>query len=57
MEDIKHIVDGVSLGTVLGSFTGSLPSVAAVFSIVWTVIRIYETATMQRLLGKQKRND
>lgn len=27
-----------------------LPAVAAIFTIIWTAIRIYETATVQKLL-------
>jgi hypothetical protein len=51
-EGIKHIVDGLSLVTVLGTLVNILPAVAAVFTIVWTAIRIYETATVQKWLGK-----
>jgi hypothetical protein len=31
-----------------------LPAVAALFTIIWTGIRIYETDTIQGLLGKKK---
>ena len=51
-EQAKHIVDALSIGTVAGTLAGVLPSMAAIFTIVWTVIRIYETKTVQRLLGK-----
>jgi len=30
-----------------------LPSIAALFTIIWTSIRIYETDTVQKLLGKK----
>jgi hypothetical protein len=52
-EDLKHVVDGASVGTVLATLAGWLPAVAAIFTIVWTGIRIYETDTIQRLLGKK----
>jgi len=29
-----------------------LPSIAAVFTIIWTGIRIYETETVQMALGR-----
>jgi hypothetical protein len=29
-----------------------LPAVAAIFTIIWTGIRIYETDTVQKFLGK-----
>lgn len=51
-EQAKHIVDALSIGTVAGTLAGVLPSMAALFTIVWTVIRIYETKTVQKLLGK-----
>lgn len=52
-ETAKNIVDAVSVGTVIATLAGILPSIAAVFTIVWTVIRIYETDTVQKLLGKE----
>ena len=52
-EGVKHVVDGLSLVTVLGTLVDMLPSVAALFTIVWTSIRIYETDTVQKLLGKK----
>ena len=47
---IKHIIDGLSLATVLGTLTDTLPAIAALFSIIWTAIRIYETKTIQAWL-------
>jgi hypothetical protein len=47
----KHIVDLASIGTVLGTIAGFLPAIAAIFTIVWTAIRIYETKTVQKWLG------
>lgn len=53
-EHTKHVIDWTSIGIVLGSLIQILPSIAAGLSIVWTVIRIYETKTVQRWLGKGK---
>jgi hypothetical protein len=53
-EHTKHVIDWTSIGIVLGSLVQILPSIAAALSIVWTVIRIYETKTVQRWLGKTK---
>lgn len=50
----KHVIDGASIATAVGTMMQVLPAIAAVFTIVWTVIRIYETKTMQKLLGKHK---
>jgi hypothetical protein len=53
-ENTKHIIDFASVATVLGALVELLPAIAAIFTIVWTAIRIYETDTMQGLLGKKK---
>lgn len=52
-EGSKHIVDTVSVVTVVGTLADILPAVAALFTIVWTAIRIWETETVQRILGKK----
>jgi glycerol-3-phosphate acyltransferase PlsY len=55
-ETIKHVVDGLSIATVVGTLVEMLPSVAAIFTIVWTAIRIYETVTVQKLIGRDSDN-
>jgi hypothetical protein len=52
-EATKHIIDFASVATVLGTLVDFLPAVAAVFTIVWTAIRIYETKTVQGWLRKR----
>jgi hypothetical protein len=51
-EASKHIVDAISIVTVLGTLTQILPAIAAAFSIVWTVIRIWETKTAQTFIKR-----
>lgn len=53
VDHTKHIVDGISLTTVVGTLAGILPVIAALFSIIWTVIRIYETQTVQGWRGRK----
>lgn len=53
-ETVTTAGDILSLGVVVGTLAQILPSIAAIFTIVWTAIRIYETKTVQRLLGKDK---
>ena len=55
-ETTKHVVDALSVATVLATLMEFLPSVAALFTIVWTAIRIYETKTIQGWLGKDTDN-
>lgn len=49
-DTVKHVVDGLSVVTVIGTLADMLPSIAAAFTIIWTSIRIYETETMQNML-------
>jgi hypothetical protein len=53
-ESTKHVVDAASMLTVLGTLVNFLPAVAAVFTIVWTLIRIWETETVQKLFRKKE---
>ena len=52
-ETVKHVVDALSIVTVVGTLVEMLPSVAAIFTIVWTAIRIWETDTVQSLFGRK----
>lgn len=52
-EAAKLITDGLSVVTVVGTLAGVLPAIAALFTIIWTGIRIYETDTVQRWMGKK----
>lgn len=51
-DSVKTAVDVASFATVLGTLAGILPAIAALFTIMWTAIRIYESATIQKLLNK-----
>lgn len=55
-ESSKHVVDAVSVFTVLGTLIEMLPSIAAVFTIVWTSIRIWETDTVRGWTGRRNGN-
>lgn len=45
--------DGFSVLILLGWFVSALPAIATLLTVVWTLIRIYETDTVQRWLGKK----
>ena len=53
-ETIKQAVDAVSVVTVVGTLMDLLPAIAAVFTIVWTAIRIWETKTVQDWISRGK---
>lgn len=49
-EQIKHAGDALAVGTTVGAVIGWLPAIAALATIIWTLIRIYETKTMRRFV-------
>lgn len=54
-ESTKPLGDAVSLVTVVGTVMEFLPAVAAILTIVWTLIRIWETETVQSIIyGKDR---
>ena len=50
--DQKDLLDSAAIFATVGSVTDMLPPVAAVFTIVWPALRIYEMETVQRWLKK-----
>jgi len=53
-EPTKNLIDFASLATMLGAMGAMLPPLAALFTIIWTGIRIYESRTVQQLLDRKK---
>lgn len=53
-EHTKTLVDTASVATVVGTLAGILPAIAALFTIVWTAIRIYESRTVQDFFKRDK---
>ena len=54
-DSIKYVGDGVSISTVVATIVGYLPAGAALVTIVWTGIRIYETKTVQNFLQRLRK--
>ena len=52
----KVFLDLLSVSALLGSLVDFLPAVAALFTIIWTGIRIYETQTVRGLLKRDKQD-
>jgi len=53
MDDhVKTIVDVSSITVVLATLVEWLPAAAALASLIWSIIRIYETETAQRWIKK-----
>jgi hypothetical protein len=54
-ETIKQAADAVSIVTVVGTLMNALPAIAALASLIWSVIRIWETKTVQDWIKNAKR--
>jgi hypothetical protein len=50
----KYFVDATSMGVVVATLANWLPSIAALFTIIWTVIRIWETDTLKKMTGRKR---
>jgi hypothetical protein len=51
-EQMKHAADVLSVSTAVATVAGWLPAIAALFTIIWTGIRIWETDTVQRWFNR-----
>lgn len=47
---ITFIVDSISAGAIVGTIMGYLPAIAALAAVIWYVIQIYESKTIQKML-------
>jgi len=52
-ETAKSAVDAISVMTVVGTLMDTLPAVAALFTIIWTALRIWEMDTIKNLTGRR----
>ena len=53
-DSTKHLLDFASIFTAVGTLLSWLPHLAAIFTILWTSIRIYETKTIQKMVANRK---
>lgn len=52
--DAMLAAHAISLGAIVGTFTGLLPPLAALMAMVWYAIQIVESETFQHWLHKKK---
>lgn len=52
VESVKHGVDVLSLGVFVATLAELAQPVAAWLTAVWVLIRIYESRTVQKMLGR-----
>jgi len=53
-ENTKLVIDGLSIGTIVATLLNQMPNVAALAAFIWTLIRIYETKTVQGIVQRRK---
>lgn len=53
---VKVSGDVLSFSIVAGTLAQLLPHIAAILTIMWTLIRIFETDTVRGWLGREKRD-
>jgi hypothetical protein len=55
MEQVKNATDVVSASTITATLFGWLPEISALFALIYTLIRIFESKTVQDLIAKIKK--
>jgi len=53
VEETKEVLDIAAASTGVLALAAWLPPVASIFTIIWLGLRIYESDTVQGLLGKK----
>lgn len=48
----KNFIDGLSISGTVAAILGALPAATAILTFVWTVIRLYETKTVQDMIQR-----
>lgn len=58
LETLKQTGDVISVGVWISAIMGVIPSLAAVLSLIWVVLRIYETKAVQDFIAwiRRKKN-
>jgi hypothetical protein len=55
--EAKTVADAAAVVTTVGTMMEFLPALASIFTIVWLGIRIWESPTVQGLVGKVRKKD
>ena len=53
VEETKQVLDVAAASTAVFTMAAWLPPVASILTIVWLGIRIYESDTVQSILGRK----
>jgi hypothetical protein len=55
-ESSKVFLDWAAVTTALGALAGALPALAALAALIWHILRIYESRTVQKWLHRKDPN-
>lgn len=53
-EELKTFGDGIGVSSTILLWAGWLPPLVSTVTIIWFIIRIYETKTVQKMINKGK---
>jgi len=51
-EEAKQIVDVAAGGVTLGAYFAWIPEATAIASLIWVLLRIWETETVKNMFGR-----
>lgn len=51
---LRHVIDTVSAGAIIGAIIGYLPALAALGAVIWYIIQIYESRTFQHWIANTR---
>ena len=55
--EAKTVADAAAVVTTVGTMMEFLPALASIFTIIWLGIRIWESPTVQGMVGKARKKD
>jgi hypothetical protein len=55
--EAKTVADAAAVVTTVGTMMEFLPALASIFTIIWLGIRIWESPTVQGMVGKLRKKD
>ena len=57
LDETKDVIDVAAASTALLTLAAWLPPTASILTIVWMVLRIYESDTVQNIVNGTNKND
>tara|TARA_R110000824_G_C15062424_1_gene662559 strand:- start:271 stop:462 length:192 start_codon:yes stop_codon:yes gene_type:complete len=54
VQGVKQVGDITAVGLTVATIFKWLPAMAALLTIIWTAVRIYETDTVQKIINRRK---